>query len=177
MDSMTKLMGSSTCAFVQERIFLGQGFDLDNVFVFKMSEVGLGNGIDLVKCMQFGGDLHDAWIMFDHVKRVARWTTTMYHVYDSLYCDCIMTIAMCHMQSKDYAAQVLFWRNINSILEWYGVLKTQFKGFMASSAQTNWNVVRTVYASGDIDIPMEYRKRTCLLDWTQSMEKHTKIDI
>jgi len=55
--------------------------------------------------------------------------------------------------------------------------KIQFKGFMANNAQVNWNAVRTVYGSGDIGIPMENREQTCLLHWTQSMEKHTKVDI
>jgi hypothetical protein len=37
-----------------------------------MSEVGPGSGVDLVKRMQLGGDLKDAWIMFDHVKCVKK---------------------------------------------------------------------------------------------------------
>jgi hypothetical protein len=53
-------------------MFLGQGSDSDKVFVFKMSEVGPSNGVDLVKRMQPGGDLEDAWMMFDHVKRVKK---------------------------------------------------------------------------------------------------------
>jgi hypothetical protein len=40
------------------------------VFVFKMLEVEHGFGMHLVGQMQPGGDLQDAWIMFDHVKRV-----------------------------------------------------------------------------------------------------------
>jgi hypothetical protein len=34
--------------------------------------VGPGSGIDLVKRMQPSGDLEDAWMMFDHVKRVKK---------------------------------------------------------------------------------------------------------
>jgi hypothetical protein len=38
-----------------------------------MSEVELGSGVDLVKQMKLGGDLQDAWVVFDHVKRVKHW--------------------------------------------------------------------------------------------------------
>ena len=31
----------------------------------------------------------------------------------------------------------------------------QFKGFMADSAQANWNAVRIVYRGGDPTVPME----------------------
>jgi hypothetical protein len=61
-----------------------------------MSEVGPGSGVDLVKQMQSGGDLQDAWIMFDHVKHVKKWTTMACHVYDFAYC-LVMTIAICDM--------------------------------------------------------------------------------
>ena len=61
MDGITKLRGVSTWAYVQRSQFLGQGDDTDKVFVFKMSEAGPGSGVDLVKCMQPGGDLEHAW--------------------------------------------------------------------------------------------------------------------
>ena len=107
MDSITKLRGSSKWAFVQESKFPGQGSDFDKVFVFKMCEVGPGSGVDLVKRMQPGGDLENAWIMYDHVKRVKGWTTMACHVYDAQYCR-VMTIAVCDMQSEDATAQTLF---------------------------------------------------------------------
>ena len=37
-----------------------------------MFEVGLGSGVDLVKRMQPGGDLKDAWMMFNHIKHVKK---------------------------------------------------------------------------------------------------------
>jgi hypothetical protein len=86
MDGITMLRGCSNCPYVQENMIPSQGFDSDKVFVFKMSEVGPGNGVDLIKRMQPGGDLQDAWMMFDHVKRVKKWTTMACHVYDSTYC-------------------------------------------------------------------------------------------
>ena len=77
-------------------MFPSQGSKSDKVFVFKMSEMGLGSGIDLVKWMQLGNDLEDARMMFDHMKRVKKWTTMACHVYYSTYC-CVMTIAVCNM--------------------------------------------------------------------------------
>ena len=53
----------------------------------------------------------------------------------------------------------------------------QFKGFMADSAQANWNAVQIVYGGGDPTVPMEEWERTCLFHWMQSLEKHTKADI
>ena len=35
------------------------------MYLFKMSTVGAGSGVDLVCRMQLGGDLQFAWIMFD----------------------------------------------------------------------------------------------------------------
>jgi hypothetical protein len=73
-----------------------QTHGLQKVFVFKISEVGPGSRVHLVKRMQPGGHLEDAWIMFDHVKHVKHWTTMACHVYDSTYCR-VMTIAVCDM--------------------------------------------------------------------------------
>jgi hypothetical protein len=141
-----------------------------------MSEVGPGSGVHLVNRMQSGGDLEHAWIMFDHVKRIKNWTTMACHVYDSAYCR-IMTIAVCDMQSKDAAAQMVLWKNLNDIMARHGVPEPKFKGFMADSAQANWNAVRVIYGSGDATIPMKDQERTCLFHWAQSLEKHTKADI
>jgi hypothetical protein len=70
MDGITMLKGCSHWAYIQENKFLGQGSDSDKMFIFKMSEVGLRFGVLLVKQMQPGSDLEDAYIMFDHVKRI-----------------------------------------------------------------------------------------------------------
>jgi hypothetical protein len=80
-------------------MFPGQGSDSDNVFSFKMSKVGLGSDMDLVKQMEPDSYLQDAWIMFDHVKRVKKWTTMACHFYNSTYCR-VMTIAICDIQSE-----------------------------------------------------------------------------
>jgi hypothetical protein len=93
MDGITMLKGCSNWPYVQENMFSGQDFDSDKVFVFKVDP---GSGVDLVKRMQPGGDLQDAWMMFNHVKRIKKWTTMACHVYDSIYCH-VMTIAVCDM--------------------------------------------------------------------------------
>jgi hypothetical protein len=66
---------------------------------------------------------------------------------------------------------------LNVVVAKHGVSKPKFKGFMADSAQANWNAVRIIYGSGDAAIPMKDQERTCLFHWTQSLEKHTKADI
>jgi hypothetical protein len=49
---------------------------------------------------------------------------------------------------------------------------------MADSAQANRNAVWVIYGSGDASIiPMKDHERTCLFQWIQSLEKHTKADI
>ncbi len=40
------------------------------MFLFKMYVHGNGNGYDLTKRMQLGGNFQTAWIMFDHAKHV-----------------------------------------------------------------------------------------------------------
>jgi hypothetical protein len=117
-------------------MFPSQGSDSDKVFLFKMSEVGPGSRVDLVKWMQPGGDLQDVWIMFDHVKHVKKLTTMACHIYDSTYYR-VMTIAICDMQSEDAIAQSVLWKNLNVVVAKHGVPKPKFKGFMADSAQAN----------------------------------------
>ena len=49
MDGIIKLRGLSNWAYVQCNIFPGQGDDSDKAFVFKMSEVGPGSGVHLIR--------------------------------------------------------------------------------------------------------------------------------
>jgi hypothetical protein len=85
----------TTIEYIHSNVFLDQG--KDKVYVFKMLVDGPENGVDLVKHMQPGRDLENAWLMFDHVKQVQEWTTMAYHVYDAAYCK-VMTIPACDMQ-------------------------------------------------------------------------------
>ena len=170
IDKILELKKTSRYDYVQESVFPGQGSN--KVFLFKMSIEGPGSGFDLVKRMQPGGDLENAWIMFDHVKRVKDWTTMACHVYDTTYCK-VMTIVVCDMQSEDTQSQCLLWNALNRVMAKHGVPATNFKGFRADSAQTNWNVVRQVYGTGDPKVPLQNRERTCLFHWTKSLEAHT----
>jgi hypothetical protein len=86
--------------------------------------------------MQLGGDLQNAWIMFDHVKRVKRYTTFVCHVSDSYYCK-VMTIAFCDMMSETHDAQAYLWHGLNGVMAEHGVHNVNFKGFMADIAQIN----------------------------------------
>ena len=95
-------------AYIQRNMFSGQGDDSDKVFIFKMSEVGRGSGVDLVWRMQLSGDLEHAWIMFDHVKRVINWTTMACHIYVAIY-QRVITIACCDFQFENKDAQIIFW--------------------------------------------------------------------
>ena len=52
MDGITKLLDLSNWAFIQRNMFPDQGNDFEKVFIFKMSEVGPRNGMDLVRRMQ-----------------------------------------------------------------------------------------------------------------------------
>ncbi len=57
--------------------------------------------------MQPGGDLQNAWIMFDHVRHVNEWSTMACHVYDAEYKK-VMAVATCDMQSENTEIQVQF---------------------------------------------------------------------
>jgi len=98
IDNIMAMKKNSRFEFIHDSVFPGQG--KEKVYLFKMLTEGPGSGVDLMKCMQAGGDPSNAWMMFDHVKRVRDWTTMACHVYDSNYKK-VMTIATCDMQSKD----------------------------------------------------------------------------
>jgi hypothetical protein len=66
-DSIMAMKTYTTIEYVHSNVFPSQG--KDKVYVFKMLEDGPGSGVDLVKHMP-RGDLENAWLMFDHVKRV-----------------------------------------------------------------------------------------------------------
>jgi len=126
-----------------------------------MSINGVGSGMSLVTRMQPSKDLQNAWIMFDHVKCVANWTTMVCHVYGPTYCK-VMTIAVCDMQSKDTKAQQVMWTKLNDTMQKHDFQKPNFKGFMVDSAQANWNAVRIVYGLGDLSMRMIDKEHICL---------------
>jgi hypothetical protein len=171
IDNIMTMKKESKFEFIHDSVFPGQG--KEKVYIFKMLTEGPGSGVDLVRRMQPGGKLQNAWLMFDHVKRVKEWTTMACHVYDTEYKK-VMTIAMCDMQSEDTEVQIQFWKSLNTVMERHGVANPNFKGFMADSAMANWNAVRIVYGSGSAKEEMENRERTCLLHWSSSLHKHNQ---
>ena len=150
-----------------------RGKSKDKLFVLKMFVDLPHSGVKLVKRMQVGGDMENSWIMFDHIKRLKDWSTMTCHMYDSRYYK-PLTIACCNMQSKDGAAQVLFWENMNSVMVENGVPNINFKGFMVDSAQANWNAVKAIYKDGDPSLSMVAREHTCLFHWYASLDKVTQ---
>ncbi len=52
-----------------------------------------------------------------------------------------------------------------------------FKGFMANSAQANWNGLHIVYGSSNPSEPMICQECTRHFHWIQSMDKHKKQQI
>ena len=104
IDNILKLKKASTYDYIHDSRFPGQGSSDDIVYLFKMSTIGAGSGVDLVRRMQPSGDLELAWIMFDHVKRVVGWTSLGAHVYDPMFCK-VMTICVCDMMCEMADAQ------------------------------------------------------------------------
>ena len=68
LDNIMALKNHQGFKYVHDSRFPGQS--KDKVFVFKMFVDLAGSGLDLVKRMQYGGDMENSWIMFDHVKRL-----------------------------------------------------------------------------------------------------------
>ena len=173
IDNILKLKKASTYDYIQDSRFPGQGGSGDIVYLFKMSMLGAGSGVDLVRRMQLGGDLELAWIMFYHVKQVVGWTSLGAHVYDPVYCK-VMTIAVCNMMCEMAEAQEQMWRSMLLVLDQHGVKNVNFKGFMADSAQANFNAVRKIFGSGDKNVPMDGKERTCQFHWSMALDRHTK---
>jgi hypothetical protein len=95
IDNIFELKSKSLYDYIQKCCFPGQVFG-QKVFIFKMSINGVGSGVSLVIQMQPIGDLHNVWIMFDHVKRVAGWIIMVCHVYNPACCK-VMTIEVYDM--------------------------------------------------------------------------------
>jgi len=134
-----------------------------------MSTTGTGSGVDFVRRMQPGGDFENEWVMFNHVKRVDKWTTLGVHVYDPMHCK-TMTIAVCDMKLEMAEHQVQMWKSMLVVLKKHALNNVNFKDFMADSVQANFMDVRVVFGSGDKDIPMENKERTCQFHSAQCLE-------
>ena len=68
IDNIMTMKRESKFEFIHDSVFPGQG--KEKVYMFKMLTEGPGSGVDLVRRMQPPRNLHNVWLMFDHVKRV-----------------------------------------------------------------------------------------------------------
>ena len=84
-----------------------------------------------------------------------------------------MVIAICESKEEDTESQILFWNQLNSVMQKQGYPRPEFAGFMADEAGANWNAIRTVYNGGPENV-LVGRERSCLFHWEQSLQKHTK---
>ena len=133
-------------SYIQDSHFPGQSYD-GIQFVFKMSTVGISSGVELVRRMT-SGDLKDAFVMFDHIKRIHQWTTMAAHVYDH-HLQRLLTIAVCEMKLVNKENQIKFWKIFNEVVGCARLPKPKFRGFMADAAQANYNAVCHVYGVTD----------------------------
>lgn len=83
-----------------------------------MPEVGPGNGIDMVRRMQPSRVLEHVWIISEHVKRVAKWTTMVCHVYEGTY-QRVMTIVATTSNLKTMMFKCF--SRISSTTSWFGI--------------------------------------------------------
>ena len=85
----------------------------------------------------------------------------------------LQVIAICETKEEDEESQILFWRNLNLVIEKYVQEPPDFAGFMSDEAGANWLAIRAVYNGGRHNV-MEGRERSCLFHWDQSLHKHSK---
>ena len=142
VDNILKLKKGSMYDYIQDSCFPEQDNEL--AYVFKMSTVGPGSGVDLVRRMQPGSDLALQFVMFDHVKQINGWITLGVHVYDPIHCK-VMTICVCDMKSESAEHQKQMWRSMLAVMEKHGIFDVNFCGFMANSVQANFNAIREIF--------------------------------
>ena len=141
-----RLKRHSTYDYIHDNSLPGQGQE-KIVYIFKMSTCGVASGVDIVKRMQPRGDLQYEWVMYDHIKRMVGWTTMGIHIYDPEFRK-VVTIAVSDMQCEAQDAQVQMWQSLLQVIEAHGYFNITFKGFMADSAQTDFNAKRIVLDLG-----------------------------
>ena len=66
------------------------------------------------------------------------------------------------------------WRSMLLVLDQHGVKNVNFKGFMADSAHANFNAVRKIFGSGDKNVSMDGKERTCQFHWSMALDRYTK---
>ena len=77
---------------------------------------------------------------------------------------------ICEINKEDVESQIIFWNELNSVMEKIGHLNLEFVGFMANEAGENWTAI---YNGGHSNIFIS-REHSFLFHWGQSLQKHTK---
>jgi len=142
---------------------------MDFPFIFKMSVKGHGSGVDILKRMQSGEDLHGTWVMFDVMRRITiGWLTFSAHVYDHNY-RALCTIFTCELMAEDSPSLEIAWRQMVDVAREYGLLQVHIHGFMADNAIGGWIAVRNVFFGGVRDLDKEISDA---FHWAQSLLCH-----
>ena len=94
-------------------------------------------------------------------------------MYDPVYCK-VMTIAVCDMIYEMAEAQEQMLRSMLLVFNQHGMKNMNFKGFMADNAYANFNAVRRIFGSGDKNVPMDGKERTCQFHWSMALNRHTE---
>jgi hypothetical protein len=105
IDCILKLKALFSYNYIQNNCFFSQLVG-QKVYLFKIFVDGVVFKFDLVWQTQPGDDMQNAWMMFNHVKRVQAWMTMACHVYNIVYCK-VVIIAGCDMQFRDTKAQCI----------------------------------------------------------------------
>ena len=171
IDNILKLKKSSIYDYIHKSKFLGQDDEL--VYLFKMSICSQGSGVNLICRMQSIGGLENKYVMFDHMQILKDWKILGVHVYDPEYYK-IMTIVVCDMQSEKENAQEHIWLLMLTVLEKHGINSANFTGFVSDKAQTNFNIMRVIFGSGNPTILMANKERTCIFHQKMTLERLTK---
>ena len=137
-----KLKKESRYDYIHKSYFPGQGSDF--AYIFKMSTIERGSGMDLVHWMQKDGNLQFEFIMVDHVKRISFWTTLETHVNNHIHCK-VMTICCYDMKLEIDEYQMKMWLSLIVVIEKHGMKDVNFAKFMVDSAQANFNAICEVF--------------------------------
>ena len=121
-------------------------------------------------------DLALQFVMFDHVKRIDKWTTLGAHVYDPVHCK-VMTICVCDMKSEMAEHQKQMWRSLLLVMEQHGCRNVEFAAFMADNVQANFDAEWKIFGSSNKLIPMNGKECTCQFHWSTVLERHTRQHI
>ena len=57
----------------------------------------------------------------------------------------LMVIAICESKEEDAESQIIFWNQLNSVMEKLGHQEPEFAGFMADEVGANWTSIHTIY--------------------------------